>query len=131
MWTFFLWYVWCRVKKWVNTTNVCFVGLLLGIPRGWSLWFEHHVHLCRCQLNYKNKADKADCSDRFFYHSVIMNVIVTWCCIILLVFTKEKYLIDIVLYYCICWIFKVFVFQWVLMYFNPLNVNLLAGPICI
>ena len=83
-WTFFLWYVWCRVKKWVNTTNVCFVGLLLGIPRGWSLWFEHHVHLCRCQLNYKNKADKADCSDRFFYHSVIMNVIVTWCCIILL-----------------------------------------------
>lgn len=43
-------------ENYTHVFIIC-VGLLLGLPRGRSLWFEHHVYLSRCQLRIKKLAD--------------------------------------------------------------------------
>lgn len=44
-------------ENYIHKSLLSVVGLLLGLPRGRSLWFEHHVYLSRCQLRIKKLAD--------------------------------------------------------------------------
>lgn len=45
------------IERTIHKSLLSVVGLLLGLPRGRSLWFEHHVYLSRCQLRIKKLAD--------------------------------------------------------------------------
>lgn len=45
------------IERTIHMSLLSVVGLLLGLPRGRSLWFEHHVYLSRCQLRIKKLAD--------------------------------------------------------------------------
>lgn len=45
------------IERTIHMSLLSVVGLLLGLPWGRSLWFEHHVYLSCCQLRIKKLAD--------------------------------------------------------------------------